>query len=98
MILSFRHRFLFVRARKVAGTSVEIALSTLCGQDDIAPPMIAVDERVRQDMGGHCGNYSDNPVFERAYLEAVRTATPETLGAIPQPPSFYGPHMGPLDI
>jgi hypothetical protein len=93
MILSFRHRFLFVRARKVAGTSVEIALSTLCGPEDIAPPLISVDERLRQDMGGHCGNYGDEPAFERAFVEAIRTASPEQLARIPAPPSRYWPHM-----
>ncbi len=93
MILSLKHRFLFVRGRKVAGTSVEIALSMLCGPEDIAHPLISVDERIRQDMGGHCGNYSDNPPFERAFIEMIRAAPPERLAGIAAPPSRYGPHM-----
>ena len=98
MILSFRHRFLFVRGRKVAGTSVEMALSTLCGLDDIAPPMIAVDERLRQDMGGHCGNYGDDPVFEQAYTELIRAASPGQLAKISAPPSRYRPHMSVAEV
>lgn len=98
MIVSFRHRFVFVRARKVAGTSVEIALSTLCGPDDISPPIVAIDERLRQDMGGHCGNFSDDPLRERAYLSLIRAATPDQLAAIPPPPSRYEPHMSLTDI
>lgn len=98
MIVSFRHRFVFVRARKVAGTSVEIALSTLCGPDDISPPIVAVDERLRQDMGGHCGNFSDDPVQEHAYLSLIRAATPDQLSAIPPPPSRYAPHMSLSEI
>jgi hypothetical protein len=98
MILSFRHRFLFVRGRKVAGTSVEMALSTLCGPDDIAQPMIAVDERARQDMGGHCGNYGDDPVFERAYADLIRSASPRQLAKISAPPSRYRPHMSVAEV
>ena len=98
MILSFRHRFLFVRGLKVAGTSVEIALSTICGPDDIAPPLISVDERVRQDMGGHCGNFGDEPVFEQAFVEAIRTTSPARLARIPAPPSRYRPHMSVTEV
>jgi hypothetical protein len=98
VILSFRHRFLFVRGRKVAGTSVEIALSTICGPDGIAPPLIAVDERVRQALGGHCGNYGDDPVFELAFVEAIRSASPEQLARIPAPPSRYWPHMSVMEV
>ena len=35
MILSHKHKFVFVKNRKVAGTSVEVALSPHCGPDDI---------------------------------------------------------------
>ena len=39
MIVSHRHRFVFLRPRKVAGTSVEVAMSRHCGDDDIITPM-----------------------------------------------------------
>ena len=35
MIISHQHRFIFFRAPKSASTSVQLALSSLCGQDDI---------------------------------------------------------------
>jgi hypothetical protein len=93
VILSFRHNFLFVRPLKVAGTSVEIALSTLCGPDDISPPIVAVDERLRLDSGGLCANYSEDPRFEEGWRQMVRAATPEELATMPRPPSRYRPHM-----
>ena len=34
-IVSFKHRFIFIKSRKVAGTSLEIALSRFCGKDDV---------------------------------------------------------------
>jgi hypothetical protein len=35
MIVSYSHRFIFIKARKVAGTSVEVFLSQFCDEDDI---------------------------------------------------------------
>ena len=35
-IISHRHKFIFVRPRKVAGTSVQISLSRWLGEDDVA--------------------------------------------------------------
>ncbi len=94
MILSFAHRFVFIRGRKVAGTSVEMALSTICGPDDIVTPLIATDERVRQQMGGRCGNYSDQPVLEQGYVKLVMEATPAQLPLLSKPPlAKYTTHM-----
>lgn len=98
MILSLRHRFIFVRGRKVAGTSVEMALSTFCGGKDIATPMIAVDELERQRMGGHCGNYSDNPLFEAAYINMVRHTPREQLARLQTPPQKYTVHMSVAEV
>lgn len=39
MIISYRHKFIFIRPRKVAGTSVEIVLSRSCGDDDVIVPL-----------------------------------------------------------
>lgn len=98
MLLSHAHRFVFVRGRKVAGTSVEIALSTICGPDDIVPALIPVDERLRQTLGGRSGNYSDDPLRERAYAELVRTASADALSRLAPPPSHYPPHMALREI
>ena len=51
MIISHRHRFIFIKSRKVAGTSVEVFLSQFCGEQDIITPLGA-DEALRQGMGG----------------------------------------------
>ena len=34
-IISFKRQFIFIKPKKVAGTSLEIALSRFCGKDDI---------------------------------------------------------------
>ena len=51
MILSRAHRFIFIRTKKVAGTSVELFLSRFCGDDDIITPLRPEEEILRPDMG-----------------------------------------------
>lgn len=51
MIISHRHRFIFLKTRKTAGTSIEIALSRFCGPDDVITPILEEDEAVRRELG-----------------------------------------------
>ena len=50
MIVSHAHRFIFIKTRKVAGTSVELFLSQFCGDDDILTTL-GPDEKLREGMG-----------------------------------------------
>ena len=52
MIASHAHRFVFVKTRKTAGTSLEIALSRHCGPDDIVTRISPADEELRAAAGG----------------------------------------------
>ncbi len=51
MIICHPYRFIFVKTKKTAGTSVEIALSRFCGDKDVITPISRKDERIRQSMG-----------------------------------------------
>lgn len=63
MIISHQHRFIFLKTRKTAGTSIELALSRFCGPDDIItaqdsedaanPVNVALtrDEQLRKEKG-----------------------------------------------
>lgn len=51
MIVSHKHRFIFLKTGKTAGTSVEIALSRLLGPDDVATPIKPEDEPARAPHG-----------------------------------------------
>jgi hypothetical protein len=64
MIVSHRHRFIFVRTRKTGGTSVEIALSKFCGPDDIITR--DADDALRRDLG-YPGPQNDGDIPLRAY-------------------------------
>lgn len=50
MLVSHRHRFIFLSNRKTASTSIEISLSSLCQDGDIITPF-AADEHIRRDLG-----------------------------------------------
>jgi hypothetical protein len=51
MIICHAHKFIFIKTRKTAGTSIEIALSQFCGPDDILTRLDPEDERIRQELG-----------------------------------------------
>ncbi len=64
MIVSHRHRYIFVRTRKTAGTSVEIALSKFCGPDDIITR--DTDDALRRELG-YPGPQNDGGIGFRQY-------------------------------
>ncbi len=39
MIVSHKYKFIFIKTHKTAGSSMEMALAPLCGQEDIVTPM-----------------------------------------------------------
>lgn len=51
MIINHRYRFIFLKTRKTAGTSMEIALSKFCGHGDVISPIRGADERIRSELG-----------------------------------------------
>ena len=51
MIISHKHRFIFLKTNKTAGTSIEIALSEFCGEKDIITPISSKDEQIRKSLG-----------------------------------------------
>lgn len=60
MIVSHRHRFIFIKTRKTAGTSIEISLSRYCAPTDIISPVSLDDEPLRGQFGKCPANYIAN--------------------------------------
>lgn len=55
MIICYSQNLLFIKTRKTAGTSVEIALSRLCSETDVVTPLVEHygEEELRRAEGGH---------------------------------------------
>lgn len=51
MIVSHKHKFIFIKTRKTAGTSVEMALRAICGDEDIITPLVKKDEKKAEELG-----------------------------------------------
>lgn len=92
MILSHRHRFVFVKGMKVAGTSFEMAVAPLCDPDDIVTPISPIDELARLPYGV-CRNYAFDRATEAEYLTRLAATPPNELATLKQPALVYYNHM-----
>jgi hypothetical protein len=93
MIFSKLHRFIFIKGRKVAGTSTEIALSAICGPEDILTPIGQSDELMRIERGAQAQNYSADPAAEKAYIEKLKSTPLNKIGKVRAPEGEFGNHM-----
>lgn len=71
MILSYHNLFVFIKGLKVAGTSIEIALSSICREDDIISPITQRDEFQRVSQGYGCRNFGVTFECEFKYHQAI---------------------------
>lgn len=70
-IISFEHKFVFLKTRKVAGTSVEALLRKLTGSDDIVPAVTPRDEYFSAIKGDYSKNYLTDKKNEEVYTQLV---------------------------
>ena len=93
MIISHQHRFIFFKTRKTAGTSFEIALSSVCGPEDVITPISPIDEKTRAKLGFRGAQNTTLPRSRWSKRDwerlALRWRRPEPL--------FY-PHIPALEI
>lgn len=61
MIVSHRYRYIFIKTKKTAGTSIEIALSRHCGPRDIITRLVNADEELRAQRGGRPPQNTEMP-------------------------------------
>lgn len=60
MIINHEKKIIFIKTKKTAGTSLEIALSKYCGANCVIAPIAPVDEKKREALGYRTAqNFSD---------------------------------------
>jgi hypothetical protein len=72
VIVSHLHRFVFLKTKKTAGTSLEIALAGICGPDDVITPISPADETERRRLG-HRGPQNLDPPRGRDPRQILRS-------------------------
>ena len=102
MIISKSNNFVFIKGRKVAGTSVEVGLSTLCTSDDILTPITPIDELLRlKSTGLMAQNYGANTNKLKRYRQALIDSEQQTTldwSSIRKPRGNYSGHMSLIDM
>ena len=77
-IISHRHKFIFIRPRKVAGASIHAALAPWCGEQDVlAPGYVAHDPKMAAEFGrleerNTAFGDADDRVVQHALPDVVR--------------------------
>lgn len=71
-IVSYSRKFVFVKTRKVAGTSVEGLLRRVCGAEDVVTPVTPIDDAVLIAEGLVPRNYTkDDTTAEQRYVKTI---------------------------
>jgi len=73
MIISHKHKFIFIKTRKTAGTSIEIFLSQFCGKNDTLTP-IGEGESLRKEQDIVPSHYLKNEFLAKT-LSIMKNAS-----------------------
>lgn len=94
MIYSKKNNFLFLKGVKVAGTSVEIALSKLCGNQDIISPIANIDERTRVQLKiRHAQNYGPSRKDIKDFIQWLMDVPTDQITSRQAPKGIVNNHM-----
>jgi hypothetical protein len=103
MIISHKHRFIFIKTGKVGGTSLEMALSRFLGPEDIITPVSRPDELERYRRGYRTGQnfqkslsqltYREWPRWFKAQAGRIYRSREGRMLAAAQRPRCYWDHM-----
>jgi hypothetical protein len=94
LIYSKKNNFLFLKGVKVAGTSVEIALSKLCGNQDIISPIANIDERTRVQLKiRHAQNYGPSRKDIKDFIQWLMDVPTDQITNRQAPKGIVNNHM-----
>ena len=99
MILSEKYKFLFIKGKKIAGTSLEVLLSGVCGSKDIITPITPIDEMNRLLTGSRTAqNYGEDSKENRQYMSMLKYGPSELLCNDHIPNGTYYNHMSLCEV
>ncbi len=75
MIVSHKHRFIFLKTRGTASTRIEVALSKFCGDDDIITAVAPEDESLRAQHGLRGRQNDLRPLADYSFADWLRFTT-----------------------
>lgn len=80
MIVSHKHKFIFIKPKKVAGTSIEINLSKHCGENDIVTPITDFRSEFDEDYYVHFPrNYEEKGLFNHVTPDKIKKEVGEKV-------------------
>ena len=94
MIISHRHRFIFIKTEKTAGTSIELALAKVCGPEDVITAVVHLSDRELRRSLGPGYRTEQNDVVPTRFLTPLDIARAVKAGRRPR----FTNHMGARDI
>jgi hypothetical protein len=95
MIISHSHKLIFLKARKVAGTSFEIALSKYLSAEDVITPIRQRDEEIRLKNGFRSRQHYRKPLAQ--ILADKKKSDLRLLLRLRRPNLFYN-HMSAEEV
>lgn len=97
MIISHDKRFIFMKTKKTAGTSIEIFLSKFCAPGDIITPISPEDEFLRIESGGKSArNYYRLKNVRQLYWETINALKQSRWPRLKN--DIFWQHMGAKEI
>lgn len=94
MIISHRHRFIFIKTEKTAGTSVELALAKVCGPDDVISALVHQEDRALRDSLGPGYRSEQNDLVPLRFLTPLDLARAIARRRRPR----FTNHMSAVDV
>lgn len=93
-IISFEHRFIFVKTKKTASTSLEAFLRRYTTEGDVVTQLTPRDEKWCVERGFRSGNYAQEREVEHQYMQlCLAGCFEEALHLAQSVKRFYVGHM-----
>lgn len=98
MIASYKHNFIFIKPKKVGGTTAEVVLSAICGPDDIITPLGSHDEITRSSAGELLPRNFCTAEDEKIWRDAMRLQDFDVIKQMSRKEYTFHAHMPAIEI